>query len=227
MDKIQELRKLYGRLKAFTANIPPGNIKTFYLDDYTIIVKKLSALVEDDLGDLSGGSIPNWSSNGAQYCSGEQIRSRASQIIGLLEYGYSVSDSVLEIGSLYNAIKDNELRERCGDLLTAPAHFDRVINQATLVLEDRIRRRTNSDRSVFGAGLVNATINPDPSSSRIIFSDIKSEQEGYANIIRGIMQALRNETHHTVVDSFSREDALNVCGFIDRILRLIDKASIK
>ena len=73
---------------------------------------------------------------------------------------------------------------------------------------------------------MSAAVKGDPLEALIVFSTIKAEQEGYANILRGLMQALRNETHHTVADHFSREDALSICGFIDRILRLIDQSVV-
>lgn len=38
-------------------------------------------------------------------------------------------------------IKDQILNRRCSDLLNAPGSFDRVINQATQVLEDRLRTK--------------------------------------------------------------------------------------
>jgi hypothetical protein len=37
--------------------------------------------------------------------------------------------------AIASLMQDSELRERCADLLSAPKHFDRPINQATLVLE--------------------------------------------------------------------------------------------
>ncbi len=43
--------------------------------------------------------------------------------------------------TFFDSLADTELKQRCSDILKAPAHFDRVVNQATLVLEDRIRKR--------------------------------------------------------------------------------------
>src|SRR3989344_4424930 len=40
-----------------------------------------------------------------------------------------------------NYIHDKELRDRCLDLLKADSKYDRVINQATQVLEDRVRTK--------------------------------------------------------------------------------------
>lgn len=228
MDRVQEIRKLYGRLKAMHASIPITLSPQLFGDDYSRIVGALAKLLEDDLSEFQLGHLRIYGNRGdsPSYYS-DELKLRVSQLIGLLEHGYNVADKTIEIGSLYNAIRDVELRERCGDLLTAPGNFDRVINQATLVLEDRIRRRTGSEKTLVGASLVNANVKADPNASVIVFSDVQTEQEGYANILRGLMQALRNETHHHVVDTFSREDALSVCGFIDRILRLIDQAVVK
>ena len=41
-------------------------------------------------------------------------------------------------------IKDTELRDRCTDLLAAPGNYDRVIREATVVLEDHIRHKVDS-----------------------------------------------------------------------------------
>jgi hypothetical protein len=38
------------------------------------------------------------------------------------------------------------------------------------------------------------------------------------------MLAFRNPTHHHIADTYSREDALKVCAFIDNLLGTIDAA---
>jgi hypothetical protein len=57
-------------------------------------------------------------------------------------------------------------------------------------------------------------------------SSNQEEQRGFTYIIRGIVPAFRNLTHHHVTTKFSREDGLRVCGFIDVLLRIVD-SSIK
>ena len=42
-------------------------------------------------------------------------------------------------------INDDELRSRTLDLLSAPANYDRVLREATTVLEDRIRQKVPFD----------------------------------------------------------------------------------
>ncbi len=41
------------------------------------------------------------------------------------------------------------------------------------------------------------------------------------------MLAFRNTAHHKIADTFTREEALKVCAFIDNLLRRIDNAEIQ
>lgn len=121
-------------------------------------------------------------------------------------------------------IHDPELKDRCEDLILASSKFDRPINQATLVLEDRIRNKAQPVRRLVGVDLVNYTFKGDLSKTILKVSDNPDEQDGFTNILRGVMLAFRNLTHHHITNKFSREEALRVCGFIDVLLGVIDKA---
>lgn len=229
-DTLDGLRRNYGWLKGFLESIPSGstpNINGSFVEDYGRIHSAIERSLNQPLQDFAPNTVRVWATDRQNWCEAAQIRSKAQQFLSYLEYGYGVEDRRIEVESLFKAIHDRELQERCGDLILASGAFDRAINQATLVLEDRIRTRAGLDRSLVGSNLVNAAIKAEPTDSLIVFSEMRSEQEGYANIIRGLMQALRNETHHTLVDTFSREDALSVCGFIDRILRLIEQSVVR
>lgn len=234
MDKVQELRRAYGWLKSYAASLPESqrtpNVPTSFVADYGRIHSALERALDQQLGDFSPSTIRRYDSGYQDtdpWHNTIEVYSKASQLLGFLEYGYGVEQTRLEFEALLKTIHDKELQERCGDLILGSGPFDRVINQATLVLEDRLRNRAGLDRTHFGPGLVSAAVKGDPAESLIVFSTVKAEQEGYANILRGLMQALRNETHHTVADNFSREDALSICGFIDRILRLIDQSVVQ
>lgn len=228
MDRILEIRKLYGQIVGLVNSFqhPIHNVHAHYLGDYRKILTRLSPLCDDDLSNFSADDIRSWSPgrDNVYWCDGGVVYSRLLQLKSFLEFGYNINDKIVEIGSLYNSIKDSELRERCGDLLTAPGHFDRVVAQATQILEQRIRERAGLDRSVYGAAVVNQAINPEPEKSILIVSSIKSEQEGFANICRGLLQFMRNETHHQISSDYSREDAFAICGFIDRVLRTIERS---
>lgn len=121
-------------------------------------------------------------------------------------------------------IHDPELKDRCEDLILALSKFDRAINQATLVLEDRIRNKAEPTRRLEGVNLINYAFKGDLSKTILKVSDNPDEQDGFTNILRGVMLAFRNLTHHHVVNKFSREDALRVCGFIDVLLGVVDKS---
>ncbi len=123
-------------------------------------------------------------------------------------------------------IQDQELKSRCTDILLASSNFDRPINQATLILEDRIRRKAQPKQKLVGENLVGYAFNEDLSKTvLVVASNDPEDQRGFTQILRGIVPAFRNKTHHHVITNFSREDAIRVCGFIDVLLRVVDGAS--
>lgn len=113
------------------------------------------------------------------------------------------------------------LGERCGPILDGDGPFDVAVNQATQVLEHSLRRRANFAGRETGANLVSALVNNDPKKALVAISSDASEQEGFANLCRGIMQFYRNPTHHDI-RFISREEALAVGLLIDQLLRRFD-----
>ncbi len=207
-------------------SIPDGErvVQEHYAEDYGALLAIVQASLSEDLAffelppsttvrveGLSPGGI--WV---------EHFSSKLLQLIAHVEAVLSESSEVMEIGTLFNSIRDDELRSRCSDLLSAPDKFDRPINQATQVLEDRIRERSRTNAGLIGADLVNKVIKSDPKKTVLILSDDDGEQEGFSHIIRGMVGAFRNPTHHGIGDHFSREEGLEACGFADNLLQVID-----
>ena len=151
--------------------------------------------------------------------------SKIFQMVSVLESQYGCGQRGLEAGIAYNFIQDLTLKSRCSDLLSAEAHFDRVINQATQVFEDRIRELSGLDSTRVGENLVNQAIGGDPEKI-IRFSDNKYEHRGYFNICCGIVGAFRNPTHHRITNTITREDALKFCGFIDTMLGILNRCTV-
>lgn len=121
-------------------------------------------------------------------------------------------------------IIDDELRDRCKDLLRAARNYDRVFREATTVLEVRIKKLSGI-RGMRGASLVSKVINPKPDRAFLKVSNEAYEQQGFHDICRGIMLAFRDTTHHELSNNISREDALKFCGFVDSILAILGNAT--
>lgn len=123
-------------------------------------------------------------------------------------------------------VRDPILLARCRNLLLAPRNFDIAINQATLILEDRIRTKSESPKKMTGEPLVGFAFNEDVGKTRLrVESGDADDQRGFTQILRGIVPAFRNKTHHHIVDTLSREEAMRVVGFIDVLLGIVDKTS--
>jgi hypothetical protein len=118
-------------------------------------------------------------------------------------------------------VEDDELRSRAVSLLDREEeHFDRVVNQATQVLEVRIRTIARYQGKETGPGLVSKVLNNDPTLALLRVSDDPAEQQGFANLCRGVMEFLRNSSHHTFKVT-SRDDAAKVCVMVDYLLGVL------
>ena len=122
-------------------------------------------------------------------------------------------------------IEDQELLSRCQDILLASSNFDRPVNQATLVLEDRIRRKSKPLQKMVGDSLVGYAFNEELSKTVLrVASNESDDQRGFTQVLRGIVPSFRNKTHHHIVNTFSRQEAMRVCCFIDVLLRVVDNS---
>ena len=155
---------------------------------------------------------------------------RAANHAGKIKNGNGTKPTISKKASLKLTIEylieDQELRSRCQDILMASTNFDRPINQATLVLEDRIRNKVQPmNKRLVGEPLVNFAFNEDLSKT-VLQVPIKDadDQRGFTQILRGLVPTFRNKTHHHIIKSFSREEAMRVCGFIDVLLRVVDNS---
>lgn len=120
-------------------------------------------------------------------------------------------------------ITDGELRARCADVLRGSRKFDRAVNQATLVLEARLREFGGAGKRVAApdlAGMVLHSRNP-----LVRLSDDNDVQDGYFYICRGLFAVYRNLTHHQLAE-LSREHATSICGFIDAFLDALAKGRL-
>ena len=216
----------YARLKALK---DASEVNVQYLhktigNDYVSILLGLRKDVDDD---FSGFDLTDEMINHREpmyYYNSAAVSSKISQLVSYLEHVHRVSSRIVEIGSIYNLIKDEELKSRCSDLLSASEHFDRVINQATQVLEERIRQFVPDHSGMNGLPLIMKVMNPEVTKSKLVFSDVAGEQEGYVNLFKGLIGAFRNQSHHRFLENVTREQALQICAFIDNMLAVLSSA---
>lgn len=119
-------------------------------------------------------------------------------------------------------IKDAELRERCVDLLAAPDKYDRAVREACVILEHRVRTMIKAETSVLGVNLMTQAFRRE--SGALILADDSAEQEGAHQLYRGIVGFLKNPTSHRLVTSYSRNRAMEVIGFVDFLLDILQEA---
>ena len=130
-------------------------------------------------------------------------------------------------------IKDETLRKRCSDLLKAPGSFDRVINQATQVLETRLRDSLPYEKLCevipeakdhVGEPLANKLLSP--SKPVIVISDKQIERAAFHKMVVGIIAYLRNSSHHFLDDKTEWSLAWSVVGVIDALLSVLKNSYI-
>lgn len=93
------------------------------------------------------------------------------------------------------------------------------------MLEDRIRKKAKPPTLMTGEPLVNFAFKDEMSKTVLqVGSGQADDQRGFTQILRGIVPAFRNNTHHHVSDSFSQEEAILVVGFIDVLLRVVENS---
>jgi hypothetical protein len=130
-------------------------------------------------------------------------------------------------------IHDPELQGRCGDLLRAPGNYDRVIREATTVLEDRMRNRPPHEilarlipnaADQIGEQLVNKLFAPD--NSILSISSDKTKRIAFHKILIGVVSYLRHPYHHRLDAETQWSWAWSVVGFIDQLLANIDNCTL-
>ena len=121
-------------------------------------------------------------------------------------------------------LDDDELRDRCLDLLRSKGKYDRVFREATTVLENRLRQLSSLSKSEADTeALVAKALHPDHAILRV--SRHGDEQLGFFHLVKGVFLSFRNPYHHQLTDTLSRMDALKFCGLVDTILMALSAAN--
>ena len=152
-----------------------------------------------------------------------------NEAIGSIENNTILSEGIEPV----LPIKNETLRRRCLDLLEAPGNFDRVINQATQVLEARLRDSVSYEKLCevipeakehIGEPLANKLLSPN--KPVIVISDKQTERVAFHKMVVGIIAYLRNPSHHFLDDKTEWSLAWSVVGVIDSILSELENSYI-
>lgn len=228
MDNRLEIKKLYTFLCGIEKSVSESREARFVSDmlcsNYNIILDMLIEKIDDD--SLKLFKISNGERNQRNLTIGEM----ENHICPVIEYlkNFYIEDGehqITKVGYLYNSIDDNDIKTRCGDILLGEGPFDRAINQATQILEDRIKEKAELvDTPLIGIPLVSKAVHAKIGETILKISDKPDIQEGYSNLFKGIISNYRNPTHHSLSFECSREYALKVCAYIDELLKIVDNS---
>lgn len=228
LEKNYEVKKIYYLLLGIKESIihRETEIPEKVARQYNNLIDELESLVGDSLQTYKVGQSEQYSSGKYNpYSFLYQLNPIVSYIENL--HINSSDYQISKVGYLYNSIEDKELHSRCGDILLGETAFDRAINQATQILEDRIKKKAKLEQTnLIGIPLVSKAIHAKIEQTILKFSDESDIQEGYSFLFKGIISIYRNQTHHSLNFKCNRECALKFCAYIDELLKEVDRSIV-
>lgn len=219
-----EVKKIYYLLLGIKESIN-GLIPSKVIKQYNCYIKDLEEIFGENLSSYKIESSVCYD----DYYNQHEYIFQLNQILKYLENMHINSSEyqISKVGYLYNSIEDKELHDRCGDILLGEMAFDRAINQATQILEDRIKKKAGLEKTtLIGIPLVSRAIHAKIEHTILKFSDDPDIQEGYSFLFKGIISIYRNPTHHSLNFRCNREYALKFCSYIDELLKDIDRSIV-
>jgi len=227
-EQLERLKEICAELRAIEGSLPIDD--QALIDDqivlgYHDLIQSLDKINWENVSSrfmVSPRSYPPQKGRNSYYLA-QPFKIALRRLIAYLKEKYNVEeDKIVGIGNIIQIIRDEQLRNRCMDLLSAKGNFDRVIREATTILEDRIRTLADPTLREVGVKLVDKVLNLH--QGVLILDGELNEQEGFYQLYRGVMLSLRDETHHKIIDRFSREDALKTLAFIDILLETLKRS---
>lgn len=113
---------------------------------------------------------------------------------------------------------DDELITRCGPLFSIEA-FDNAVQQAFVVLEERLRHMLEKDK-LTSKQLIDYGFSPNGPFT-ILLKDNGTEYEGLKSLLLGAFMLYRNATAHTIV-GYDCGEARAIINLVDLLLKRLD-----
>jgi uncharacterized protein (TIGR02391 family) len=121
--------------------------------------------------------------------------------------------------SLYNVTADKRLIKACESNYLAKNYSDTVFN-AMRHLEVRVREKSGLSAVEVGADLMEKAFKPSVGILTIPSCATVSEQDGFKQILKGIMMFHRNPKGHRE-ETIEEEAALKIIGYVDYLLQVV------
>lgn len=119
------------------------------------------------------------------------------------------------------ALRDDELRERCVDLLLRPGKADTAVRDAAVLLEHRVRRIAGLENTDLGVGLIDKALNPKTGVLKAEGTD--AERRAVHELFRGTIAFFKNPASHRLIADYDVTRARQVVGLVDILLQLLQE----
>jgi uncharacterized protein (TIGR02391 family) len=116
---------------------------------------------------------------------------------------------------------DPELIKHCGSLLHND-ECDEAVQQAFVVLEERMRRLLNPGRMT-GMQMVQHAFSANGPWTKLLAD--QQEREGFQNLLTGAFKLYRNAAAHTIA-GYERREARDIISLIDLLLKRLDELAL-
>jgi uncharacterized protein (TIGR02391 family) len=114
---------------------------------------------------------------------------------------------------------DGELIARCGPLFSIEA-FDNAVQQAFVVLEERLRKALSKERAT-GRQLIDYGFSSEGPFTKSLEED-PAEREALKALFTGAFSLYRNPAAHTIV-GYDRAEARAIISLVDLLLKRLDR----
>ncbi len=117
-----------------------------------------------------------------------------------------------------------EIARRCRSLFQS-AYYDEAILNAFKVIEEKVRHTARLRPEDIGVKLMSDAFNVD--SPRLVYSQIKAEQEGALALFRGGIGCFKNPHSHRFVNVTDPVEAFEILCFASTLCRVVDAVEVK
>lgn len=119
---------------------------------------------------------------------------------------------------LPSAVFDDALVARCFKLFENE-QYQSAIQNATIVVEERIRAVTGLSDETVGTDLMKKAFAPN--HGEVTIGETQSEKEGVLHLYLGAFLTFRNPSHHRFLDDLNEAEAYSILCFLNLLLLLI------